>query len=163
MTEDPIRQRIAAVVVTFNRLALLQRLVARAGRGRRGSTRSWSSTTPPPTARGSGCAALAATQPACRAGRTLTDNTGGAGGFHEGLRWAVERGADLVWLMDDDGLPDADCLATLLAHAGDLDFWGPVVVDEADPEPAGLPDPAARRHPRRARDGRRRARPPTTA
>src|SRR4029078_3287900 len=65
--------------------------------------------------------------------RLLTDNTGGAGGFHEGLRWALERGADLVWLMDDDGLPEPGCLKTLLVHDGDLDFWGPVVVDEADP------------------------------
>jgi rhamnopyranosyl-N-acetylglucosaminyl-diphospho-decaprenol beta-1,3/1,4-galactofuranosyltransferase len=67
-------------------------------------------------------------------GRTLDDNTGGAGGFHEGLRWAVERGADLVWLMDDDGLPEADCLTRLLGRAEGLDFWGPVVVDEQDPE-----------------------------
>src|SRR5215468_11067097 len=62
-------------------------------------------------------------------GRTLAENTGGAGGFHEGLRWAVERGAGLVWLMDDDGTPDPDCLDRLLEHDGDLDFWGPVVVD----------------------------------
>jgi rhamnopyranosyl-N-acetylglucosaminyl-diphospho-decaprenol beta-1,3/1,4-galactofuranosyltransferase len=36
--------------------------------------------------------------------------------------------------MDDDGLPEPDCLALLLARASDLDFWGPVVVDQADPE-----------------------------
>ena len=66
-------------------------------------------------------------------GRTLAENGGGAGGFHDGLAWAVERGADLVWLMDDDGLPDADCLARLLREP-DLDFWGPLVVDEADPD-----------------------------
>jgi len=36
--------------------------------------------------------------------------------------------------MDDDGLPEPGCLETLLAHDGDLDFWGPVVVDETDPE-----------------------------
>ncbi len=66
--------------------------------------------------------------------RLLTDNTGGAGGFHEGLRWALERGADLVWLMDDDGLPEPGCLKTLLDHDDSLDFWGPVVVDETDPE-----------------------------
>ena len=45
----------------------------------------------------------------------------------------MERGADLVWLMDDDGLPDPDCLELLLEPA-DLDFWGPVVVDEEDPD-----------------------------
>jgi rhamnopyranosyl-N-acetylglucosaminyl-diphospho-decaprenol beta-1,3/1,4-galactofuranosyltransferase len=65
--------------------------------------------------------------------RTLTSNTGGAGGFAEGVAWAVERGADLVWLMDDDGVPAPDCLERLLA-VGDHDFWGPVVVDEADVE-----------------------------
>ena len=66
-------------------------------------------------------------------GRTLPDNRGGAGGFHAGLRQAVEEtGADLVWLMDDDGLPEVDCLERLLREE-DLDFWGPLVVDEADP------------------------------
>jgi rhamnopyranosyl-N-acetylglucosaminyl-diphospho-decaprenol beta-1,3/1,4-galactofuranosyltransferase len=66
--------------------------------------------------------------------RTLPTNTGGAGGFHEGLRWAVEEtDADLVWLMDDDGLPEPDCLDLLLRER-DLDFWGPVVVDEQAPE-----------------------------
>jgi rhamnopyranosyl-N-acetylglucosaminyl-diphospho-decaprenol beta-1,3/1,4-galactofuranosyltransferase len=34
--------------------------------------------------------------------------------------------------MDDDGMPQAGCLKTLLAHDGELDFWGPLVVDEAD-------------------------------
>jgi rhamnopyranosyl-N-acetylglucosaminyl-diphospho-decaprenol beta-1,3/1,4-galactofuranosyltransferase len=67
-------------------------------------------------------------------GRTLDHNSGGAGGFHDGLAWAVERGADLAWLMDDDGVPEAGCLDLLLDHAGELDFWGPVVVDRAEPE-----------------------------
>jgi rhamnopyranosyl-N-acetylglucosaminyl-diphospho-decaprenol beta-1,3/1,4-galactofuranosyltransferase len=63
----------------------------------------------------------------------LEENTGGAGGFHDGLELAVERGADLVWLMDDDGLPEPDCLARLLEHDG-LDFWGPVVIDQDAPD-----------------------------
>ena len=69
---------------------------------------------------------------------TLGTNTGGAGGFNHGVEWAMERDADLIWLMDDDGLPDEDCLATLLRH-DDLDFWGPVVVDERDPEQLVFP------------------------
>ena len=48
--------------------------------------------------------------------RTLTTNRGGAGGFHDGLAWALDREADLVWLMDDDGLPDPDCLERLLSR-----------------------------------------------
>jgi rhamnopyranosyl-N-acetylglucosaminyl-diphospho-decaprenol beta-1,3/1,4-galactofuranosyltransferase len=67
------------------------------------------------------------------AGRTLAHNSGGAGGFHDGLAWAVERGADLVWLMDDDGVPPSDCLATLMEYDGRYDFWGPAVVADNDP------------------------------
>ena len=85
-------------------------------------------------------------------------NRGGAGGFHDGLRWAVEEyGADLAWLMDDDGLPDPDCLERLLAET-DLDFWGPLVVDEQDPDRLVLPDPAPGRHPGGARRGAARGR-----
>ena len=83
----------------------------------------------------------------------LTENTGGAGGFHDGLAWAVERGADLVWLMDDDGLPDPDCLGRLLEHP-DLDFWGPVVVDEDAPDRLVFPIRLPWWHPGRERDGR---------
>lgn len=128
MTED---RRIAAVVVTFNRLPLLQRLLpaleAVAGLDEvlvvdnhsSDGTAGW-------------LRERAATSAVPVLARSMESNVGGAGGFHEGLRWAVERGADLVWLMDDDGLPAPDCLAALLCHQQDLDFWGPVVVDEAD-------------------------------
>ncbi len=80
----------------------------------------------------------------------LADNRGGAGGFHVGLAAAVDRGADLVWLMDDDGIPEPDCLKVLLDHAdfrGGLDFWGPAVLAEQDPSrlcfPIRLPGRAA--------------------
>lgn len=121
--------RVAAVVVTFNRLGLLQRLVERLtdvpeltevlviDNASTDGTGEW-------------LAGLADDRVRVR---TLTENRGGAGGFHDGLAWAMERGADLAWLMDDDGLPDEGCLATLLEHR-DLDFWGPLVVDEAQPE-----------------------------
>lgn len=36
---------------------------------------------------------------------TLENNMGGAGGFFYGTKLAYESGADLVWLMDDDGKP----------------------------------------------------------
>jgi rhamnopyranosyl-N-acetylglucosaminyl-diphospho-decaprenol beta-1,3/1,4-galactofuranosyltransferase len=124
-----------AVVVTFNRLPLLQRLVGRlqdvAGldailvvdNASTDGTGEWLL----------GFEARSARTSTSVAHRTLDRNRGGAGGFHEGLRWAVEEaGADLVWLMDDDGLPDPDCLARLLEREGDLDFWGPVVVDQDD-------------------------------
>src|SRR5262249_40401624 len=52
----------------------------------------------------------------------LLRNTGGAGGFAYGLAFAVADGADLVWLMDDDTVPEQRALAALLAarsrHSG---------------------------------------------
>jgi rhamnopyranosyl-N-acetylglucosaminyl-diphospho-decaprenol beta-1,3/1,4-galactofuranosyltransferase len=145
--EEDGGRRIIAVVVTFNRLGLLQRLVKALGEvpelaevivvdnASTDGTGEWLAT----SARSSRDPQVVA--------RTLDRNRGGAGGFHEGLRLAVERHADLVWLMDDDGLPDPDCLATLLTRAGEYDFWGPVVVDEDDQDrlvfPIRLPGRAA--------------------
>lgn len=37
-------------------------------------------------------------------------NIGGAGGFNFGMRWAVESGYDYVWVMDDDCIPEHDAL-----------------------------------------------------
>jgi rhamnopyranosyl-N-acetylglucosaminyl-diphospho-decaprenol beta-1,3/1,4-galactofuranosyltransferase len=127
-------RRITAVVVTYNRLELLRPLVTAltgvaeldevlvVDNASTDGTGEWLAALP--GAGGDGPVL----------GRTLDHNSGGAGGFHDGLAWAVERGADLVWLMDDDGLPDPGCLGRLLEHDGELDFWGPVVVDQDDPE-----------------------------
>jgi GT2 family glycosyltransferase len=46
----------------------------------------------------------------------LRDNEGGAGGFYWGIRYAYEKGADWVWLMDDDVEPVPDALEALEAH-----------------------------------------------
>lgn len=45
--------------------------------------------------------------------RNTGENLGGAGGFHFGMRWAVEAGYDYVWIMDDDALPQPDALTQL--------------------------------------------------
>lgn len=44
----------------------------------------------------------------------LSENTGGAGGFHEGMKRGYEKGFDWLWLMDDDVMPNNDCLEHLL-------------------------------------------------
>jgi rhamnopyranosyl-N-acetylglucosaminyl-diphospho-decaprenol beta-1,3/1,4-galactofuranosyltransferase len=44
----------------------------------------------------------------------LAGNTGGAGGFATGVAHALSRGADLIWLMDDDTVPEPSALAALL-------------------------------------------------
>jgi rhamnopyranosyl-N-acetylglucosaminyl-diphospho-decaprenol beta-1,3/1,4-galactofuranosyltransferase len=63
----------------------------------------------------------------------LAGNTGGAGGFKAGMAAALESGAELLWLMDDDGQPRPDCLSLLLPHLDRYDFVGPAVVAEHDP------------------------------
>lgn len=42
-------------------------------------------------------------------------NVGGAGGFHLGLTIALDRGADWFWLMDDDTVARPDTVERLLA------------------------------------------------
>ena len=127
--------RIVAVAVTFNRRDLVSRLVTETGRG----------TVLPDEIVVVDNASTDDTVEALRALESpvpvtvveLGRNTGGAGGFHAGLAAALERGADLVWLMDDDGVPARDCLELLLptmwprVTAGH-DFVGPAVVAEQD-------------------------------
>jgi rhamnopyranosyl-N-acetylglucosaminyl-diphospho-decaprenol beta-1,3/1,4-galactofuranosyltransferase len=43
----------------------------------------------------------------------LEENAGGAGGFYEGIRLAYEQGHDWIWVMDDDVEPMADALSAL--------------------------------------------------
>lgn len=130
-----IDSQIAAVVVTFNRLDYLQRLVQRLR------------TVPELTrilivdnASTDGTGEWLATQQDDRLDyRILPENLGGAGGFQTGLQWSYDLGFELSWLMDDDGLPTADCLAQLLQYRGDYDFWGPAVLAEQDPEKLCFP------------------------
>ncbi len=44
----------------------------------------------------------------------LNENSGGAGGFYEGVKRAYEKGYDWMWLMDDDARPDRYALEALL-------------------------------------------------
>lgn len=47
----------------------------------------------------------------------LKKNTGGAGGFYEGMKYALEHyDPDWYWLMDDDAYPEDDCLEKLLQY-----------------------------------------------
>lgn len=41
------------------------------------------------------------------------ENLGSAGGWHRAIQYALDSGFDAVWLMDDDGFPDAGALSRL--------------------------------------------------
>lgn len=47
----------------------------------------------------------------------MNENTGGAGGFHEGVKRAYQEGADWIWIMDDDIEANASCLEGLLSFS----------------------------------------------
>jgi GT2 family glycosyltransferase len=50
--------------------------------------------------------------------RKLESNRGGAGGFAEGIRWAMnDSNNPFVWIMDDDAVPTEGCLQTLRSRS----------------------------------------------
>jgi len=50
----------------------------------------------------------------------MAENTGGAGGFHEGMKRATAAGFDWLWLMDDDLLTAPDALEVLVQKRATL-------------------------------------------
>jgi rhamnopyranosyl-N-acetylglucosaminyl-diphospho-decaprenol beta-1,3/1,4-galactofuranosyltransferase len=59
----------------------------------------------------------------------LDKNTGGAGGFHFGIKRAIEKGADWIWLMDDDAEPHHDALKNLIYQSDNKNnVYGSVAV-----------------------------------
>lgn len=52
--------------------------------------------------------------------RSLSTNTGAAGGFNIGVKRAYETGDDAIWVMDDDVFPDPDALEELLRARASL-------------------------------------------
>jgi GT2 family glycosyltransferase len=86
-------------------------------------------------------------------------NTGGAGGFALGIRSALDdAGCDLLWLMDDDTVPEPGALSALLAARSDYPGPTPVLVasrvvwtdDRDHPMNTPRPRPGARRAEREA-------------
>ncbi|MBQ8501932.1 MAG: glycosyltransferase family 2 protein [Bacteroides sp.] len=104
-----------AVVVTYNRLSLLQRNLAClrlnkpvttivvVNNGSTDGTTEWLATQTDLTV-------------------INQENVGGSGGFHTGIKYAYEAGADWIWCMDDDVFPRADCLEQLLKEARTADI-----------------------------------------
>ena len=104
--------RVAAVIVTYNRLdklrVVLEKVVAQT------APATWIYVVD--NASTDGTAEYLASEPF--PGRvevvSLPENTGGSGGFSTGMARAYAAGADHVWLMDDDCYPGLDALERLV-------------------------------------------------
>ena len=117
MTKD-----VAAVVVTYNRKALLRQCVA----SLLGQTWADMDIWVIDNASTDGTGAMLA--PLIGNGRVHYQNTGGnlggAGGFEYGLRVAAQQGYDYVWIMDDDAIPEPTALEALMRAAGEMGDFG---------------------------------------
>lgn len=103
-----LNDKICAVIVTYNRLALLQRLIALlenqtypvasiviVDNNSTDGTKEWLKTT--------------------KYDIVFQENVGAAGGFNAGIKEAIDKKLfDYIWIMDDDGYPKEDCLEKLL-------------------------------------------------
>ena len=70
------------------------------------------------------------------------ENLGSAGGWHCGIQHALDNGFDAVWLMDDDGFPDASALGLLeVALLPDIACAASLVVREDVPTHFVFPMP----------------------
>lgn len=54
--------------------------------------------------------------------KKLNINSGGAGGFHFGVKYALENNYDYVWLMDDDAEPELNALELLINNLDDSKY-----------------------------------------
>ena len=108
MMADAIPGKVAAIVVTRNRLRLLQENVA--------AVRSQTRAADEIIVVDNGSTDETGTWLAAQPGLTVIrqGNLGGAGGFHTGIKAAYERGHDWFWCMDDDTIPCQDTLGRLL-------------------------------------------------
>ncbi|MEQ3237757.1 glycosyltransferase [Bacteroides cellulosilyticus] len=100
--------RIAAVVVTYNRLQFLQKVIL--------SLKKQSVTVSDIIVVNNG--STDGTADWLKVQKELVvinqENVGGSGGFYAGIEYAHRRGYDYFWCMDDDVYPRPDCLERLV-------------------------------------------------
>ena len=102
--------RICAVVVTYNRKALLDECLT----ALKNQTRPLEEIIVIDNASTDGTEDMVKTKYAGSTYVKLPENIGGAGGFHEGMKLAYEKGHDWIWVMDDDAISHADALERLV-------------------------------------------------
>jgi rhamnopyranosyl-N-acetylglucosaminyl-diphospho-decaprenol beta-1,3/1,4-galactofuranosyltransferase len=110
------RFRVAAVVVTHNRSAVLAGTL----RAIEAQTRSLDRVYVVDNASRDGTPDLLRTEFSDATHIRLAENLGSAGGLARGIAAARDDGFDAYWLLDDDSPPDADGLEVLLAAQRDV-------------------------------------------
>lgn len=113
MTSSNQHNRVAAVVVTYNRLQLLKSTISALQQ----------QTRPPDVVIVINNSSTDGTEEWLRQQQITTitqDNVGGAGGFHSGFRAAFNGGYEWIWCMDDDVAPAPECLENLLKKGNAL-------------------------------------------
>ncbi|MDB5208761.1 MAG: putative glycosyltransferase [Flavisolibacter sp.] len=121
-------KKVAAVVLTYNRLALLKECVAAIK----------SQTTPPDAILviDNGSEEDTGSWLRSQEGVTLihlVQNVGPAAGIKKGLQEAYESGYEWIWVMDDDGLPHHQALEKLIrARPGFTGAKNSLVLDKTD-------------------------------
>lgn len=58
----------------------------------------------------------------------LSENTGASGGFHDGVKIGYEKGFDWLWLMDDDAEPNIKSLEILMENKKDNCVLSPLKI-----------------------------------
>ena len=62
----------------------------------------------------------------------LPENTGGAGGQYTGIKKAYEEGFDWVWCFDDDGIAKNDALEELIKYKNENTVLNSLVIDSSN-------------------------------
>jgi len=139
MTADAItsQPRVIAVIVTYNRRDLLLESLAAVQEQKR---RPDAVIVIDNASADGAAAAVRAAFPAVRLVE-LGANYGGAGGFAFGFAQALADGADLIWAMDDDTVPEPGALAALLDARTAYPGRAPAVVASAVVWTDGRPHP----------------------
>ena len=106
----PERERVVAVVVTYNRRQMLRRCL----QALHDQERRPDAVIVVDNASTDGTAAMVRAEAPWAQLLALERNLGGAGGFEAGLRAAHDAGAEWSWLLDDDTFPRPDALLRLL-------------------------------------------------
>ena len=120
-------EKVIAVVVTYNRQALLSECVAAlrkqsrpldailiVNNGSTDNTEKW-------------------LQEQSDVYFVTQNNVGSSGGFSTGINWAYQKGYSWIWCMDDDGYPKEDALENLLAaDDGNMRLMNCAVIDKED-------------------------------